>query len=78
MNTIQAHWEDFRKSVVPAEASPGQVRDMQRAFYGGAAAIMSIMSDIGTDDVSDDAGIQVLAGLEDELKRFTTRIGTDA
>lgn len=36
MNTLSDEWAEFRRVVVPADASEAQVKDMRAAFYAGA------------------------------------------
>ena len=70
MNTIQSNWEDFRKKVVPQNASNIQIAEMRKAFYAGAYAAISIMVKIGAEDVSEEAGVEILETLKNECELF--------
>lgn len=74
MNTIQEQWNSFAALVVPKDAPPVQQREMRRAFYAGAEAMTRIHFAIGDKTMSVDAGIQVLEGCHDELRRFAHQV----
>lgn len=56
--------------LLPANASDVQVKETEMAFYAGAAAILSIMFELGSDDVSDEAGEAILQSLHDEAVSY--------
>lgn len=72
MNTIQQQWETFAKAVMPPNASPVQVREMRRAFYGGCEAMMRIQWNVA--DMSEEAGIAVLQGCHEEVEQFALTV----
>ena len=74
MNTIQEQWESFATRVVPKDAPAIQRKEMRRAFYAGAEAMMRINFAIGHDSISEDAGIQILNGCQDECRRFAEQV----
>jgi len=74
MNTIQAQWSTFEAMVVPKKASPVQRQEMRRAFYAGAEAMMRIQWAIGDENISEDAGVQILEGCYDEVRRFALQV----
>lgn len=74
MNTIQHQWDAFRALVVPQDAPPMQVREMRRAFYAGAEAMSRINFAVGDANVSEQAGIEILEGVQDELARFAQQV----
>jgi hypothetical protein len=39
---ITERWESFRVLVMHPEAPPGQVREMRRAFFAGAEALLTL------------------------------------
>ena len=43
MKRFEAEWFSYRREVLPRNASVGQVEECRRAFYGGAAAIHSVL-----------------------------------
>ncbi len=74
MNTIQEQWESFAALVVPKDAPPVQRQEMRRAFYAGAEAMTRIQFAVGDKAMSEDAGVQVLEGCHDELRRFARQV----
>ena len=77
MKTISGEWEIFRRSVIPLTASEVQVREMRKAFYGGAGVAIVILIDSTKDDPQRDKKeiIQdVLTGIMDELTNFANDI----
>jgi hypothetical protein len=74
MNTIQEQWSSFAALVVPKDAPAVQVTEMRRAFYAGAEAMMRINCAIGERRISEEAGMQILDGCMDEMKRFALQI----
>ena len=74
MNTVQEQWESFASLVIPKNAPPVQRQEMRRAFYAGAEAMMRIQWAIGGEGISEQAGIQILEGCSDELKRFAQQV----
>lgn len=70
MRTIATEWASFEGKVIPWDAGSTQRQEMRRAFYAGAQAMLGIVHEIGSDDVSEDAGIAVLKGLADEGELF--------
>lgn len=71
MNTIAEQWALFEASVMPKNAPPIQRQEMRRAFYSGAAALLRIQLVIGSETVSEDAGVAILQGLHEELHAFS-------
>ena len=74
MNTVQQQWEVFSSMVIANDASPVQRQEMRRAFYAGSEAMMRIQWAIGGAEISEDEGIQILEGCQDELKRFADQV----
>lgn len=74
MNTIQEQWEAFSKLTLPANASPIQRQEVRRAFYGGVEGMVRILDAVAASNVSEEAGMQILNGCQDELRRFATAI----
>ena len=70
MNTIQSEWELFAKMAIPANAPQEQIKTMRRCFYAGAASFLHLQMAITDDSVSDDAGVNIYAGLVQELSGF--------
>jgi hypothetical protein len=68
--TIANGWQRFEAVCVKRGASPGQMQELRQAFYGGAATVLGVMTEISANDVSDMAGIHILEGLHQELRAF--------
>lgn len=69
MRTIRKKCDSYLE-LLPENASEVQVKETEMAFYAGAAAILSIMIDIASDDVSDEAGEAILQSLHDETVSY--------
>lgn len=67
---ILAAWQSFERAVIPPEAPPLQHEECRRAFYAGAAAMFSLVADVGEDAVSEEAGVQMVAALNQELRAY--------
>ena len=74
MNTIQEQWNSFKLLVVPKDAPPIQRQEMRMAFYAGAEAMMRIQWAVGDEAISEDAGVAILEGCQDELRRFAEQV----
>ena len=72
MNTVQEQWASFSKMVVPKDAPPVQIQEMRRAFYSGVKAMIRIQWAVG--GVSENAGVEMLEGVHDEVKRFEIEV----
>lgn len=70
MNTIQSAWEKLSEKVFIGTTSETQHQEMEKAFYCGAMAIISIMLSIRAHGLSDDACIKIFTGLTDECIDF--------
>jgi len=70
LNTIKDGWESFCRAVMTAEASEIQRSEMEKAFYSGATAALSIMADLAKDEVSLDAGAAVFGSLLEEVRLY--------
>ncbi|MGK2897241.1 MAG: hypothetical protein ACSLE9_00940 [Burkholderiaceae bacterium] len=74
MNTIAHQWGLFATLVIPKDASPVQRQEMRRAFYAGAEGLARIQYAVGDASISEDAGVQILEGVNDELRRFAAEV----
>lgn len=70
MNTIGEQWDSYRDTVIPKSAGAVQIEEARRAFYAGANATLGVMSRVSEADVSEMAGVHILEGLHDEMRRF--------
>lgn len=67
---LREAWESFEREVVPREAGEVQRTEMRRAFYGGAWAVLCAAYGIGDESVSEEQGVEILAGLIRECETF--------
>ncbi len=66
-DTIREGWTSYLAEVVPKGATPVQVEECRRAFYGGAAAMFRIVA-IEIPSLPDEDGVRLLDGVFHELK----------
>jgi len=71
-------WAKFRELAIPPDASAGQLRDMERAFFAGAMVLYSALMMIGDDSVSGETGEKILEAIGDELRAFTLTVAAAA
>ena len=72
---IEAQFVSYQMRVVPEGASEAQLRETQRAFYAGAAAMLAIVHEIGTHPDADELkDVQRLLDVAEELKRFSESV----
>lgn len=69
MRTIKSKCDSYLE-LLPENASVEQFKETEMAFYAGAAAILAIMFELGSDDVSDEAGEAILQSLHDEAVSY--------
>lgn len=74
MNTVQEQWNAFSKLVVPKDASPYQKQEMRRSFYAGAEAMLRIQFAITEPSISENAAVEILEGLNQELTLFANEV----
>jgi hypothetical protein len=67
---IMRQWESFAAAVMPPDPAVDQVRTMRWAFFAGAMAALSLMQEIGGDDITEMAGVEMLEGAHEECKEF--------
>jgi len=74
--TLADMWETYAKAVIPPGESPAAIKNAKFAFYGGASYVLDVLLlVIGDDAVSEDAGIEILEGLRQELRLFAAQQG---
>lgn len=66
---IEKGWRSYRDQVVPNGAPPVQLQETRRAFFAGAKALLSVLTNDVT-PLSDDAGVQVLEAIDKEFNEF--------
>lgn len=68
---IETAWLSYRDRVVHRDAGPDQVRETQMAFYAGATVLFTIIMNIlDPGQEATDRDLQVMTGIDEELKRF--------
>lgn len=70
-NLISNAWATFEESVIPAGAPELQKRDLKRAFYGGAGALLKDLMrvlDEGAEPTDED--LEVMDDVVKELFQF--------
>lgn len=75
--SIREEWEAFSRALFPAGAADTQIIEMRRAFYGGVASMMGMMSgslDPGPEQTANDT--EWLRSIDQELKVYGDQIGT--
>lgn len=74
---IASEWNNFEKAVIPSNAPLVQRKEMRRAFYAGAWAILQAAKELGDDSISEEAGVVALEAMEVEFVEFMSRVGAD-
>lgn len=68
---IDAGWRSYAEHVLPAGASKVQKQETRRAFYAGAGLLFEALTNaVGPDDVSEDAGVEIMESVSAEIKAF--------
>lgn len=70
-------WASYAASVVPKNAGPDQLRDLRNTFYAGALATLLAVSD-SANQGSDDAGVDHIEGIHQELKQYVADLAAPA
>ena len=68
MCTVRGQWGLFEALVIPKGSPAIQVREMRNAFYAAAEAMLRINHAIG--GMSEEAGMAVLNGLQEECQQY--------
>lgn len=76
MKTVGQDWDEFRTTVVAPNAPRVQAREMQSAFYAGAAAVLSKLKEL--ENLPEDAIVGYLNSLTDECRVFAINFVKDA
>ena len=67
---IATAWVSYMDEVIPHNAPPVQIQECKRAFYAGAQALLTLVTDLGEDNVSEDAGVLLLEAMHVEMRAF--------
>ncbi|MGF6792732.1 hypothetical protein [Paraburkholderia sp. 35.1] len=74
MDTIQGRWLLFRKRYVAEDATNGQLHDLKIAFFAGFTVMLNFNHELSA--LPEPAGVEALALLYDEARRFAARSST--
>lgn len=76
LRTVEEGWQSLRAAAQLEHASGVQQQEMRRAFFAGAAFVLSEAETIGaSDDIDDQAGADHLEMLKTETLMFAAMIG---
>ncbi|AXF04765.1 hypothetical protein [Paraburkholderia hospita] len=76
MATLNETWQYLAQRFIPASATASRRRDMEIAFYSGAAALSDIL--LALPDLEDeDARVRLLEAVNDEVDAFKLRMLLD-
>lgn len=68
---IDVGWRQYAEHVLPAGANRVQKQETKRAFYAGAGLLFEALTEaVGPDDVSEDAGMDIMASVDTEIRAF--------
>lgn len=62
-------WQQFEEHILQ-EAGPVQRREMRRAFYAGAHALLCTVQALGSDAFCEAEGVSILSRLRTEIDTF--------
>ena len=71
MKLIEKCWRSYAEHMLPTGASAVQKQETRRAFYAGAGMLLELLTNaVGPDDVSEDAGMEIMQAVHDEMRAF--------
>ena len=66
---IERSWLAYAERVLPKDAPKVQIQESRRVWYASAAHLFDALTDaVGPDDVSEDAGMDIMAGVQAEIE----------
>jgi hypothetical protein len=68
--TIAGAWNSYSKAALPPTAGAVQRRETKQAFYAGAISLLGVLDELSTPEVSEEAGMAVLASLHHEARSY--------
>jgi hypothetical protein len=71
---LEKQWEVVRRLVYLPGVSAVQLQECKRAFYAGAAAVISVQMRICDDDISDQRAAEVLDSLLEQARQFNEKL----
>jgi hypothetical protein len=70
MNEIETAWRSYAAEVIPPGAPEVQLSETRRAFYAGVFSLLEIVKVLGTDAVSEEAGVFRMEMIDQEIQQF--------
>lgn len=68
---VAEQWDQFSRAIMPKDAPSDQRREMRRAFYAGAQAVLfGVIVAMAPEEEVTDSDMAALQGVQDELKDF--------
>jgi len=68
-------WDTFARACLPTDAPAFQRREMRRAFYAGAQAIMfKVIASLADDTEPTAEDLEIMVGLQRELSDFAEMV----
>lgn len=71
---LETQWNTYDERVIPKTAGPTQRRELRRAYYAGAAAMLSTLDKISLAGDDDDVTGASIEDLSNELDAFLEQI----
>ena len=65
---VKRQWMTFRRAVIPADAPPVQITEMQRAFYAGAQILFLELAKASGED--ENKAHYLFDSIHEELKEY--------
>lgn len=73
LDSVARMWASFSE-VIPPDAPDVQRVEMRRAFYAGVWGLMCEVKRVGTDEVSEDAGVAYFESIVAECQAFRAEL----
>lgn len=71
MKHVENAWRRYAERVLPTDASPVQVQETRRAFYGGAASLLAVMvRNVSAGDDITPADETLMESIDAEINQF--------
>jgi hypothetical protein len=75
---IEQAWQGYSAQVLPCDATPKQILDCRRAFFGGAAVLWTIIQKgLSNDHEATAEDMAFLAQVAEEIEEYGERLDAD-
>lgn len=71
--SLKEEWEEFSAAVIPEGSPQVQFDEMEKAYYGGAATMFTLMSS-STDNENEKEAMEGIQSLFEEVREFGERM----